>query len=203
MSKKDPRFDSRMVQRDVASRRQKLEDIERNSIDTDHVLNESITTEKIADGSVTPEKLSSDWPAFYAWVPGGQSNNVTGRFGDSGKPIFNSTRLNSGGHYSTSTGRFIAPTTGIYEFHFAVIHRYGTGAGSLETSFYINGTNVSPRACSYSQVGYGGDHDWVHTHVIILLDAGQYVQCGVHACSSTTNYYYGENLGYFSGKQIT
>jgi len=201
MSVKDPRFDPRKVQKDVASKRQKLEDIERDSIDTDHVLNKSITNEKLADGCVTPNKLASDWPVFYAWAAGGLSSSVTGRFGDSGLPIFNQIRVNSG-NYSTTTGRFTAPYTGIYEFHFAVIHRYGTGAGSLELTFYIDQANASPRAFSYSQVGYSGDHDWVHTHAILSLNAGQYVQCGIYACSSTTNYYYGENLGYFSGKQI-
>lgn len=210
-SKKEERVEEKIVGKEIANNSILADHITNGAITTDKlapglvsiavITDNAITTSKIANSSVTPTKLSIDWPVFYAWIAGGQNNTVTGRFGDSGKPVFSATRVNSG-YYNTSNGRFTAPTAGIYEFNFALIHRYVSAAGSLEVSFYVNGVNASPRAFSYSWVTGPSDHDWVHTHAILSLNAGQYVQCGIHACSAGTDYYYGENLGYFSGKQI-
>ena len=145
--------------------------------------------------------LTPNIPAFYAWQSGGVFNTITGAFGAIA-PVFGNTRLNINSCYNTSNGRFTAPVNGVYEFHFGIIHRYSSAAGSLEPTFYLNGSNISPRGCSYSWVTGTGDHDWVHTHMMIYMTAGQYMQCGIHACTSGTDYYYGDNLGYFSGKLI-
>lgn len=218
---KDPRFerkednrssDNRIVGEEIGNSTILTEHLANGAVTTDKlapglvsiavITDNAITTLKIANSAVTPAKLSVDWPVFYAWASGGVTNTVTGRFGDAGMPRFEQTRVNSGNFYNISNGRFTAPTTGIYEFHFALIHRYSSAPGNLELTFYIDGTNASPRAFSYSYVTGSSDHDWVHTHAILSLTQGQYVQCGIFACASGTNYYYGENLGYFSGKQI-
>jgi hypothetical protein len=145
--------------------------------------------------------LTPNIPAFYAWQTGGVFSTTTGAFGTIA-PKFGNTRLNVNSCYDTSNGRFTAPVNGIYEFHFAVTHRWSTGAGNLEPTFYLNGSNISPRGCGYSYVTGTGDHDFVHVHMMLSLTAGQYVQCGIYACSAGTDYYYGENLAYFSGKLI-
>lgn len=199
---KDPRFIPRNVETERKEQPIKGNEILNNSIQTVHIQNDAITNDKIAANAVTPSKLITDWPIFYAYATGGVTNTVTGIFGDAGKPIFSNIRVNNGNHYNTTNGRFTAPTTGIYEFNLAMIHRYGTAAGSLEPTFYINGTNINNRGCAYSYVTGTNDHDWVLTHVILSLTQGQYVQCGIHSCATGTNYYYGENLGYFSGKQL-
>jgi len=79
---------------------------------------------------------------------------------------------------------------------------FSSAANSLEPTFYLNGSNISPRGCAYSWVTQSNDHDWVLAHMMLSLTAGQYVQCGIHACGAGVDYYYGENLGYFSGKLI-
>jgi hypothetical protein len=140
-------------------------------------------------------------PVFYAWRPGAAFATTTGAFGTIA-PVFNTTRVNVDTCYNTTNGRFTAPVAGIYEFQFGITHRWSTGAGNLEPTFYVDGTNASPRGCAYSYVTAANDHDWVHTHIILSLNAGQYVQCGIHACAAGTDYYYGEQLGYFSGKLI-
>jgi len=145
--------------------------------------------------------LTPNIPAFYAWQTGGIASTLTGAFGTIA-PKFGNTRLNVNGCYDTSTGRFTAPVSGIYEFHFGITHRYSSAAGQLEPTFYLNGSNISPRGCAYSWVTQSNDHDWVLAHMMLSLTAGQYVQCGIHACAAGVDYYYGENLGYFSGKLI-
>jgi hypothetical protein len=222
MAIKDPRFVPKKVEDERKANPIAGKDINNNTILTKHIADGSITAEKFAPGAVatasttdgsittikiansavTPSKLSTDWPIFYAYYQTGAFNTVTGRFGDSTKPIFSSTRYNGGNCYSTSTGRFIVPTTGIYEFNLALLHRYSSAAGSLEPTFYVDGSNINNRGCAFSYVTQSNDHDWIYTSVILSLTVGQYVQCGIHAITTGTDYYYGENLGYFSGKQL-
>lgn len=140
-------------------------------------------------------------PIFYARNTAAVSDTLTGAFGVIA-PVFNSTRVNIDNCYNTSNGRFTAPINGIYEFHFGIVHRYASAAGSLEPTFYLDGTNISSRGSAISYVTGANDQDFINTHVILSLSAGQYVQCGVYAITAGTNYYYGENLAYFSGKKI-
>jgi hypothetical protein len=140
-------------------------------------------------------------PAFYAWRPGGNQSTLTGAFGTIA-PVFNTTRVNVDNCYNTTNGRFTAPVAGIYEFQFGITARWVSAVGNLEPTFYVDGSNVSPRGCGYTTLTAVQDHDFMHVYVMVSLNAGQYVQCGIHACSAGVDYYYGENLAYFSGKLI-
>ena len=52
---------------------------------------------------------------------------------------WNATHFNIGSCYSTSTGKFTAPITGIYQFN---THIYMYSTNSVNVNFYINGTRI-------------------------------------------------------------
>jgi hypothetical protein len=132
-------------------------------------------------------------PAFHAWRSGGASDTVVGIFTDR----FTSTFLNNGNHYNTGNGRFTCPVSGIYRFEMMLLAR--VGASNLETTFYRNGANISPRSFGYTYVTGGSDHDSLYISMYFFCNQNDFIQCGVTACGPGTNYYFGENLAYFSG----
>jgi type 1 fimbria pilin len=135
-------------------------------------------------------------PAFYAWVSGGSSTRTTGAF-----TSFSSTRVNRGGHYNTSNGRFTAPIAGVYEFIFSMLWRQSGSGGSGEISIGVNGSNIGSRGLGYSMSLAGGDyHGQTIARAILNLAAGDYVTGWIHSSGDVSaNWYFGENLGYFSG----
>jgi hypothetical protein len=99
--------------------------------------------------------------------------------------IFNTTsgngRYNTGGHYSTSTGRFTAPVSGAYHFDVGLL--YGpsvpNGTNFDDAAFlYLNGviTAYDERRAEYvdGTTGNGGYYGtWIHTQV--YMNSGDYV----------------------------
>jgi hypothetical protein len=132
-------------------------------------------------------------PAFQASRQGGASATAVGIFTDR----FTSVFLNNGNHYNTSNGRFTCPVSGIYKFEMLLLHRFG--ASNLETTFYKNGNNISPRSLGYTYVTGGSDHDPLYISAYISCSQNDFIQCGVTACGAGTDYYFGEGLAYFSG----
>jgi len=136
-------------------------------------------------------------PAFYAWYNGGNSTRTTGAF-----TSFTSTRVNRGSHYNTSNGRFTAPIAGVYEFIFSLLWRNDSGdTGAGEISLGVNGSNLNARGMAYSSSpGTNGYHTQTLVRAVLSLSAGDYVTGWIHVSgTSVGNWYYGENLGYFSG----
>ena len=127
-------------------------------------------------------------PAFRAWKDA-TSWTVASTF------VFDQTEYNVGGHYSTSTGRFTAPVTGVYHFDFYTIEYGNINNGYIR--FWVN--NARP---------YGGDvhfttnegsyWDYVGWHGDYKLDAGDYVEF-ITAQSHT---YHGRNWSSFSGHLV-
>ena len=127
-------------------------------------------------------------PAFRAWKDA-TSWTVASTF------VFDQTEYNVGGHYSTSTGRFTAPVTGVYHFDFYTIEYGNINNGYIR--FWVN--NARP---------YGGDvhfttnegsyWDYVGWHGDYKLNAGDYVEF-ITAQSHT---YHGRNWSSFSGHLV-
>jgi hypothetical protein len=132
-------------------------------------------------------------PAFHAYRSGGASSTALGIFTTN----FTATLLNNGNHYNTGNGRFTCPVVGIYKFEMLLLHRFG--ASNLETTFYRNGNNISERSMGYTYVTGGSDHDPLYISAYISCSANDFIQCGVTACGPGTDYYFGQNLAYFSG----
>jgi hypothetical protein len=145
------------------------------------------------DGMVTTPAQ----PAFYAYLPGGATTSTTGNYAG-----FNTTRLNRGSHYSTSTGRFTAPIAGVYRFLFAALYRRQGGASAGEISISINGTNVNTRGLVYVVNNITDGHSPVVAELIISLSASDYVMPFIYAVGAGSDFYVGENLAYFCGYLI-
>ena len=131
-------------------------------------------------------------PAFYAYRSGGYAI-------ESGNFPFNEVRLNNGNHYDTLTYRFSAPIKGIYCFLATALHRQFTTNSSAEITFFKNDATINSRGFGYSYFGQTSSnyHEQVFTSLTIDLEPGDYITFGIH--SNSGDWYYGDNLGYFSG----
>ncbi len=77
-------------------------------------------------------------PYFYATRSGNQTNfNMTS--GSTSVVVYNATSVNIGNHYSTSTGLFTAPVSGMYAFSAAAT----TNVTSEELWWIVNGTRTT------------------------------------------------------------
>jgi hypothetical protein len=143
------------------------------------------------DGVITTPQR----PVFYAYTPGGAAlaNGVTGTI------PFTTTRINVGNCFNTSNYKFYAPITGYYWFRLQILGRHGTADGSIETTLYKNGVDVSSRNLAYTQVVGTNDHDNVGFDIPLFCNAGDTVHPVVGTCAAGVNVYYGEDLGHFSG----
>ena len=118
-------------------------------------------------------------PAFSAHNGGANS---------SGAIVFATTLHNNGSHYSTSTGRFTAPVTGMYYFY----TQHLANSGGFDVSFNKNGTRLLGHAESAVT-----NYKHVSNAQIIFMNAGDYVYVEVWAGST-----YGLNYCMFTGHLI-
>lgn len=120
-------------------------------------------------------------PAFTAHYSGGTIANGT-------VIGWNSTDYNTGGHYSTSTGRFTAPVAGKYAFFVQVHHSSGSGYTAAHQYFDIrkNGGTF------HRFIGRWTVDDWYELTAqrVVELSAGDYVDVLVF---SANNQWMGSN----------
>ena len=155
------------------------------------------------DGVITNQQR----PAFYVWRDGtGNSVEAIGHGGGDRLAVtgvitnWDSKRVDTAGAFDLSNGRYYIPVSGLYMLIGAGVYRYGgSGNAILEASFYVNGSNVNVRGISYNRGNTTSEHHTVTITFMRFMNAGDYVQMGVHTAQSNCDLYYGDGLGYFSG----
>ena len=114
---------------------------------------------------------------------------------------FDTTSINTGGHYNTSTYRFVAPVAGLYFFYLQLY--MAKEGGTRYCGIYKNGSSVA-----LSQIGSStSTDDGTATATRILeLSVNDYVQPYIfHSVDTSTSYYsnasgvYSYFMGYLLG----
>ena len=131
-------------------------------------------------------------PAFFATHSGAGNNNT-------GYLVYNTSGsgyYNNGGHFDVGTGKFTAPVTGIYHFHFHGFFQSNQSTGSFEINLYRTDSGGGGTASVTRQYGnrnvstpYGPS---ISIHYTGRLTAGQYMR------AHTSMPFHGSN-GYFFG----
>ena len=91
----------------------------------------------------------------------------------------NTIFTNSGGHFSTSDGKFTAPVAGIYAFS----AQYIRSLGNAKLEYLKNGGYLIPRSGSLS---YGPDWQTASLAITLELQAGEAIQAIYSAVNGTT-----------------
>ena len=144
--------------------------------------------------------LTPDRPAFHAHDASGAAH-IELTHGSWQLVPFDTTTINTGGHYNTSTYKFVAPVAGLYFFY---IQLYMAKEGGVRYSgIYKNGSAVAK-----SQVGSStSTDDGTATATRILeLSVNDYIQPYIyHSVDTSTSYYsnadgtYSYFMGYLIG----
>lgn len=85
--------------------------------------------------------------------------------------VYAGVNLNNGGYYSTSTGRFTAPVTGLYLFTFGGIKATGSTGQVGRMDLRRNGSILNPQ----SRASEGANYGQSSVTTILFLNAGDYV----------------------------
>ena len=128
-------------------------------------------------------------PSFAAFKA---ANSYT----QSGVIVFDATRHNIGGHYSTSNGRFTAPVAGRYQFTF-----YSIIKGNYSNAYYSIRINGSAGSGMYVHVSQSIGNVWEGecTTWILDLNANDYVDIN----SNSSINWHGNDWQLFSGQLLS
>ena len=124
------------------------------------------------DGYVT----KPNHPAFKCSIAT-QSSPNTGVVSENNGFTLNATSgrdaFNNGSHFSEATGRFTAPVTGLYFFHFSVMRYSGNGSGSMDLRIKKNTGLIWARSYKAS---YSTSYESMNVTTITNMTAGHFVE---------------------------
>ena len=106
--------------------------------------------------------------------------------------VFNTTRHNRGGHYSTSNGRFTAPVAGSYYISFWSIYKGNYTNAAVR--MYVNGNRIYGGDIHWTQ-SLGSNWDHVSYSQVVYMNANDYIQ--ILSASNVT--WHGNHWQCFSG----
>lgn len=146
-------------------------------------------------------------PYFVAQGTGGWTNLIAGAWNNI---VFNTTLVNNGSDYSTSTGRFTAPVAGVYYFEAHLYHYKNPDTSNsgythplfrINNSYTYNQASASPPYRLRSRTNASGAYSTdTQINDIFRLNQGDYVEYVVY-CSGSQQWYQQYSLfsGYFIG----
>ena len=147
------------------------------------------TTAQTIDSSgrvLTPAR-----PMFYATGP--TDTSVSGVASDN-DIVFPNTDFNVGGHYSTSTGKFIAPIAGFYQFHTSIMG--DNSAARMMIRIHLNGSSHAQGSSS------SASNHYQDSKVSVLMQLSQNDEINVHNAGSKTTYNIRKYEAYFWGMLV-
>lgn len=116
--------------------------------------------------------------------------------------IFGTAAHNNGSYYNTSNGRFTAPVTGRYQFHFNLMVQNTNAAGEYRFALYINGSAVAGPKFIYQKPS-ATSWNTMSGSCILYLTAGQYVTVRFETGQTGATVYAADaNFSSFSGALI-
>ena len=126
-------------------------------------------------------------PSFAAYR--NQSDwNVNGNY-----MVFNTTRHNIGGHYSTNNGRFTAPVDGSYYISFWSI--YKNNYTNAAVKMYVNGSRIYGGDIHWTRDDLGSNWDHVSYSQVVYMNTNDYIQ--IYSASNVT--WHGNHWQCYSG----
>ena len=90
----------------------------------------------------------------------------------------NRDAFNTGNHFDEATGRFTAPITGLYFFHFSVMRSSNNGSGSIDVRIKKNTALMHARSYKAS---YSTNFESINVTTITNMTAGHYVEFHIGA----------------------
>ena len=130
-------------------------------------------------------------PAFDAHHAGGSYASGT----TASSLDLNTTRLNRGGHYNTSTDRFVAPVAGVYQFNYRTIINGAYTSGHVRM---MKNAVTLPGADTHFSPTVASGWSQVLTQITVELAVDDYVQ--VYHLGNTS--IYGDSYQSFNGYLI-
>ena len=125
-----------------------------------------------ADGYVT----KPNHPAFKCSIASQSSPNTGVVSENNGFTLATSgsrDAFNTGSHFSEATGRFTAPVTGLYFFHFSVMRYSSNGSGSMDLRIKKNSGLIYARSYKAS---YSTNFEGMNLTTITNMTAGHFVE---------------------------
>ena len=160
-----------------------------------------VSSGALAFGTASTERMRIDsagrvtmpyQPCFSAWYAASGSVSTVGA-----TLPFDTTHVNVGNHYSTSTNRFTAPVAGVYQFSWTALYR---NANYQIVSLYKNGANIWDQGPLHV-TNHSSSEATLGSTVFINLASGDYVDVRLYSISGG-DAYYGRGHANFTGRLV-